>query len=198
MKKLTKLIFSCAAVAALAAAMGTAAMAANELTVTYADGSITVAGDSSEADQHTIVVLDKDSANVAEEDIKQIDQVEGKIETLKVGDLTDGTYYVRIGGSTGRFYTGKFTVGTVVTSDRILGDVNGDEKINVNDGAQIVNHALKTITLTGDDLQAADANDDGKVNVNDGAQIVNYALKNTSTIDGVKTIAEKQNVVAAE
>ncbi|MBO5136014.1 MAG: InlB B-repeat-containing protein [Clostridia bacterium] len=77
------------------------------------------------------------------------------------------------------------------------GDVNLDGKVNVMDGATIVNYVQKgalsitsgDITLqlgeafaVGSDLLWGDVNGDGKVNVMDGATIVNYVQKGTLTI----------------
>ena len=59
-------------------------------------------------------------------------------------------------------------------SDILLGDVNGDEIINVIDIVNLVNYILAGVELSNE--AAADYNQDGLVNVIDVVQIVNYIL----------------------
>ena len=58
----------------------------------------------------------------------------------------------------------------------LLGDVNGDGKVNITDVALINAHAKKTKLLTGDELARADINGDGRVNITDVA-LVNAHVK---------------------
>ena len=55
--------------------------------------------------------------------------------------------------------------------DFLLGDVNGDGKIDIADATMIQKYAAETEDLTATQLLAADANADGKVNVTDATQI---------------------------
>ena len=55
--------------------------------------------------------------------------------------------------------------------DFLLGDVNGDGKIDIADATMIQKYAAETEDLTEKQLLAADANADGKVNVTDATQI---------------------------
>lgn len=195
MKKFTKVLFACAAVAAMTVAAGTAAMAEEIKGIQYnvvEDGAdtITIPAYTSTGEQQTLLVLNNDATTVVDTDIVQIDQQGGAFADVVVGDLKDGTYYVRIGGdSAATFSYGTFTVGETVTpSTRKVGDVDGNTVINGTDAAKIVNHVLKSETLTGEALSAADTDTNGAVNGTDAAQIVNFVLKTTSTVDGVTTI----------
>jgi hypothetical protein len=60
--------------------------------------------------------------------------------------------------------------------ENALGDVNGDETINVLDIVQVANHILGSYLLEGCALDAADYNQDGIVNVLDIVQITNVIL----------------------
>lgn len=57
----------------------------------------------------------------------------------------------------------------------MLGDVNGDGDILVDDATLVQKHAAGLETLTGAALKAADVNGDGEVNVADATQIQKYA-----------------------
>jgi len=59
----------------------------------------------------------------------------------------------------------------------ILGDVNGDGKVNVKDATVIQKAAAKLLTLTKAELARADVNADTKVNVKDATAIQKYAAK---------------------
>lgn len=127
MKKFTKLIFSCAAVAALSAAIGTAALAApgdvtgtitGDITGTYdvATKTITITDYESTGEQATMLVLNKDATQVADADIEAIDQA-AKIESIPLGIEnpaagTKDTYYIRIGGSNGEIRMATLTIST--------------------------------------------------------------------------------------
>ncbi len=64
--------------------------------------------------------------------------------------------------------------------DRMLGDINGDGRINVLDAGLIVSYYTGERTMEEIELVAADVNGDGKVNVLDAGLIVSYY---TGTID---------------
>ena len=55
----------------------------------------------------------------------------------------------------------------IVTTDILLGDVNGDGKVNGTDTNLIFRHVSGTTELNGDQRKAADVNGDGKVNGTD-------------------------------
>lgn len=207
MKKLTKLIFSCAAVAALTAAVGSAAMAANDFTVTPAADktSLTIGTyDSTGADQ-TILVLKNNPTTVTEADIIYVDQIKlsGDVTSfttipLDAAKMVDGEYTVRIGGSntTDGYLSQSFRIGEGgETSDRLLGDVDNSKDITASDAAVIVEYTLGQAQLSGDSLQAADVDDSADVTGSDAAVIVEFTLGDSSVIDGAKTIDAKQHNV---
>lgn len=66
--------------------------------------------------------------------------------------------------------------GSITIFNRIKGDVNNDNDINVLDVVNTVNIALGKINPSDGEKYSADANGDGKVNVLDVANIVNMAL----------------------
>ncbi|MBQ7874763.1 MAG: dockerin type I repeat-containing protein, partial [Oscillospiraceae bacterium] len=61
--------------------------------------------------------------------------------------------------------------------DYLLGDVNGDEKINVLDANLVRRYAAELDELDEKQLAAADVNGDGKVNVLDANLIRRFAAK---------------------
>ena len=122
MKKLTKIIFSCAAVAALTAALGTAALADEEaptlkatvkgtptLTVdaeSILTGTISLTAVDTGAEQ-TILVFTTDNADaptVADEDIEYINQKSEQFTSAPLMKaVAEGTYVIRVGGSNGGY-----------------------------------------------------------------------------------------------
>ncbi len=63
----------------------------------------------------------------------------------------------------------------------ILGDLNGDEKINAKDARNVLLAYIGKSTLTDEQKNAADVNNDGKVNAKDARQILRHytgAIKN--------------------
>ena len=193
MKKFTKVLFACAAVAAMTVAAGTAVMAEEIKDIQYnvvEDGAdtITIPAYDSTGEQQTLLVLSEDATTVTDGIIVQIDQQAGAFTNVVVGDLKDGTYYVRIGGDAATSFSyGSFKVGQT-ESTRLLGDVDGSKTINVSDATKVVNHVLGTETLEGENFKAADADKNTQVNVSDATQIVNFVLGTDSVIDGVTTI----------
>lgn len=200
MKKFSKLFLSCAAAAALTAAVATSAMAAdNTLTATYEagaeTGTVTINCASTDAIK-TLLILDagvnKDKMD-PNKDIIQIDQA-AEIETAVVPLLEkDGTYTVLMGGTSGVIYEGTFKIGE--GSAQLLGDVDNSSVINSNDASGVMKHFVGSSVLIGDNLQAADADDSGIVNSNDASEIMKYFVGATSKVDGIKTVSDKTNIV---
>ena len=63
----------------------------------------------------------------------------------------------------------------VATSpDIVIGDVDGDGTVNINDATMIQKYVAELVTLTPDRLKAADTNGDGDVNINDATQIQKF------------------------
>lgn len=199
--KLSKLLVSCVAAGAFAAACTTAAFAADAVTATYADGKVTISGfqtyASAVSGDLTLLILSEDTtvtSDNANNIIMQIDQF-GK-NTVTVAEdgtyskeVTVGTldtakkYYVRLGGAeVSDLYANGFVATTFggsnnpyASSTRKVGDTVANDEI---DGADLV--ALKlhiagkaSNQLKGESLQAADTVDNGEI---DGADLVKEKL----------------------
>lgn len=221
--KLSKLLVSCVAAGALAAACTTAAFAADAVTATYADGKVTISGfqtyASAVSGDLTLLILSEDTTVTSENAnniIKQIDQF-GK-DTVNVAEdgtyskeVTVGTldtakkYYVRLGGAeVSDLYANGFVATTFggsnnpyASSTRKVGDTVANDEI---DGADLV--ALKLHIagkagnqLTGESLQAADTVDNGEI---DGADLVKEKLNIANPVKNpfdVTYIKDKANYV---
>lgn len=186
MKKFSKLFLSCAAVAAVTAAVATSAMAAGEVSATYtpaADGATTASlkiTTNYTADQKTLLIvpssitLDKVSAD----DVVQIDQNADIVDVVLPANLKDGTYTVYMGGD-GQVYSTNFKVGNV--SSVLIGDVNQDDEVTLADATEIILDYVGTKEITNADAKvAADCNDDEDITLGDATCIINYYVGNTS------------------
>lgn len=191
MKKFSKLFLSCAAVAAVTAAVATSAMAAGEISAKYtlAETGATTASLKIEtkydADQKTLLIVPSSVSldKVTADDVVQIDQNAEIVDVVLPAKLKDGTYTVYMGGD-GQVYSTNFKVGNA--SSVLVGDVNQDTKINLSDATGVVQHATKVKAITdADALIAADANDDSKINLSDATCIVKYSVKMTDGIGNV-------------
>ncbi|MDO4420169.1 MAG: dockerin type I repeat-containing protein, partial [Ruminococcus sp.] len=64
-----------------------------------------------------------------------------------------------------------------VVDKGLLGDVNGDDKVNIKDATMIQKFAAKLIDLTDDEKLRADVNSDNKNNVKDATAIQKFVAK---------------------
>lgn len=185
MKKFTKLFLSCAAAAALTAAVATSAMAADgTLTATYAldeggaTGTVTITCKSGD-DTKTLLVLNKgkDLTNFTKDDVLQIDQ-DKEITTVKLPALDEkndshkGTYMVYMGGTSGDIYAGSFTIGAEPV---LVGDVATNGKVQGNDATAILRHVATiegSVITDPKTLFMADVNGNGKVQGNDATCVL--------------------------
>lgn len=201
MKKFTKLFLSCAAMAAVTAAVATSAMAAAPtLSATYEEANLngeltlSVQGVTGEV---TLLVTQKDIAKdtIADADILYVDQetatdagaaefgTDGKVglrtNSTEAGKyLQDGTYNVYVGYTDGEFKIAKNTF-RIGKGGIVIGNVNNDDKINLSDATAIVQHFAKIKLLPDDKIEAAYVNDDDKINLSDATCIVKYFAKMT-------------------
>lgn len=186
MKKFSKLFLSCAAVAAVTAAVATSAMAAGEISAEYtpAETGATTASlkitTKYTADQKTLLIvpssvsLDKVTAG----DVVQIDQNAEIVDVVLPADLKDGKYTVYMGGD-GQVYSTNFNVGNV--SSVLIGDVNQDDEVTLADATEIILDYVGTKEITNADAKvAADCNDDEDITLGDATCIINYYVGNTS------------------
>lgn len=206
--KLKKILLASAIVASLAGIMATSSFAEEaKMTATWdaASKSVIIENCPTAAARKTLLVLttNKDGSqltNVAEENIKQIDEQTDAYTKVPVGDLADGTYEVRVGGD-GTIAYAMFTVSTAPdnpykNSTRLIGDIDGNGSIGLSDAGLAINHELGTATLTGESLQAGDVDGNLGVGLSDAGYIISYELgTDTSTIDGKKTVADRTEYI---
>lgn len=185
MKKFSKLFLSCAAVAAVTAAVATSAMAAGEISAEYSAETASLKITTKyTADQKTLLVLKPgktlETVKVSEGDVLQIDQQDGN-DTITVAlpkDLADGKYTVYMGGD-GQVYSTNFKVGNA--SSVLVGDVNQDDEVTLADATEIILDYVGTKEITNADAKvAADCNDDEDITLGDATCIINYYVGNTS------------------
>lgn len=202
MKKFSKLFLSCAAVAAVTAAVATSAMAAGEISAEYSAETASLKITTKyTADQKTLLVLKPgktlETVKVSEGDVLQIDQQDGN-DTITVAlpkDLADGKYTVYMGGD-GQVYSTNFKVGTGTDEEYIVGDSNSDGKIRTGDANAILwytvddkavegksfNVGKKIVTADGE-LAIGDSNKDGKIRTGDANAILWYTVDDKA-VDG--------------
>lgn len=80
-----------------------------------------------------------------------------------------------------------------VVYNGILGDVNGDGKVNIKDATMIQKAAAKIIELTDDEKLRADVNADNKNNVKDATAIQKYVAKIETGFPIGEPIVSKEN-----
>lgn len=186
MKKFSKLFLSCAAVAAVTAAVATSAMAAGEISATYtaagenATAKLTIDASGYTADQKTLLIVPSSVSldKVTDGDVVQIDQNAEIVDVVLPADLKDGKYTVYMGGD-GQVYSTNFKVGNA--SSVLVGDVNQDASITLGDATAIVRHKTGAATITdADALIAADTNYDDSITLGDATCIVMYKIGNTA------------------
>ena len=186
MKKFSKLFLSCAAVAAVTAAVATSAMAAGEISATYtaagenATAKLTIDASGYTADQKTLLIVPSSVSldKVTDGDVVQIDQNAEIVDVVLPADLKDGKYTVYMGGD-GQVYSTNFNVGNV--SSVLIGDVNQDDEVTLADATEIILDYVGTKEITNTDAKvAADCNDDEDITLGDATCIINYYVGNTS------------------
>ena len=186
MKKFSKLFLSCAAVAAVTAAVATSAMAAGEISATYtaagenATAKLTIDASGYTADQKTLLIVPSSVSldKVTDGDVVQIDQNAEIVDVVLPAALKDGKYTVYMGGD-GQVYSTNFNVGNV--SSVLIGDVNQDDEVTLADATEIILDYVGTKEITNADAKvAADCNDDEDITLGDATCIINYYVGNTS------------------
>ena len=178
MKKFSKLFLSCAAVAAVTAAVATSAMAAGEVSATYtpAETGATTASlkitTKYTADQKTLLIVPSSVSldKVTADDVVQIDQNAEIVDVVLPADLKDGTYKVYMGGD-GQVYSDTFRVGA---GKVLIGDADQDGFVDGGDATTILKYNVGSVELVGDGQAAADADQDGFVDGGDATAILKY------------------------
>lgn len=178
MKKFSKLFLSCAAVAAVTAAVATSAMAAGEISAKYtpAETGATTASLKIEtkydADQKTLLIVPSSVSldKVTADDVVQIDQNAEIVDVVLPAKLKDGTYTVYMGGD-GQVYSDTFRVGA---GKVLIGDADQDGIVDGGDATIILKYNVGSVELVGDGQAAADADQDGLVDGGDATAILKY------------------------
>ena len=75
------------------------------------------------------------------------------------------------------FENAKITTSTVIESDILMGDVNGDGEIMIDDVTLILKYVVDMVQLNDRQIKAADVNYDGIVNVKDATLIQKYIVQ---------------------
>lgn len=142
---------------------------------------LTVSYTTQDTAQYLIIASAGDLVPPTESNIVYIDQ--GGSANFKVypSRLKSGNYKIYITSSGNDENLG---VGTPVASfsyyeyiPYTLGDVNGDENIEVGDAVLVLQHVVETIVLTGDRFLAADVTRDGALEVGDAVKILQYVVE---------------------
>ena len=145
----------------------------------YADAvRFELTGTGTNGTQYVVFALSGEKAVPTKSNIAYIDQdaaSNGKISfNLYPGSLSSGTYnvYLAAGGGNGLEKVAAFSYYQAYT----LGDVDGDQLININDAMAILNHLVEKdgCILTGSNYLAADINGDSTVNINDAMELLNF------------------------
>ena len=183
MKKFSKLFLSCAAVAAVTAAVATSAMAAGEISAEYSAETASLKITTKyTADQKTLLIVPSSVSldKVTADDVVQIDQNAEIVDVALPADLKDGKYTVYMGGD-GQVYSDTFRVG----AGKVL---IGDGYVEAADATAILKYNINKYTFKDNGEEAADANQDGYVEAADATAILKYNInKIDKTNDKVGT-----------
>ena len=128
--------------------------------------------------QQLVLALEGDAALPTEKNIRYIDQKAASgsvVFEIYPSDLKAGAYSLCIVGEGG---TLKKVAGFGYYQAYLIGDADGNGKVNVNDAVAILKHIVGNSILTGNNLLAADADANGSVNVNDAVAVLKYIVGN--------------------
>ncbi|MCH5209338.1 MAG: dockerin type I repeat-containing protein [Oscillospiraceae bacterium] len=187
MKKFTKLFLSCAAVAAVTAAVATSAMAASvtgdvEGTYDETTGNLKLTTEFAAKDATILVLAPKTNVKeVKDTDILYINQVaDGKFgEMGLMGSPTDdGTYTVMVGSYVDDNFvvkTGTFTIGSA-GEEILVGDADGNNRITAGDATVVLQYSAgdKTKIKDEDFNKAAYCDGNNRITAGDATEILKY------------------------
>jgi len=98
-------------------------------------------------------------------------------------DLANGTYSIYIVGEGKTFNAAKADASFTYEAGYILGDVDGNGKVNINDALELLNFLAEKTVLEGNNLKAANVDKIGTVNINDALKLLNYLAEKIPTLD---------------
>lgn len=186
-KSLTKLIVSCAAVAAVTAAMAVSVSAAD---ATYSDGVLTpgIKSKAATGSQATVLVYQATTAEdeATADNIVYIDQqpmADTLWNTIPVTLDETKSYVIKMGGEGVGVES---TVYGKAASTGLKGDVTDDEMVDYEDALAILNAEAGNITLTPEQEAVADVTGDDMIDYEDALDILNYEAGNPSYTGGTK------------
>ena len=124
----------------------------------------------SSTDDVTIQLIESGASEAAYETI-----VKGNTASYSIAGVAPGTYTMKVmkQNHVTREYTVIVGTNPVVQDVKIhlLGDINGDGKVNMKDWGAVYAHVNETKLLTGYELKCAEVTGDGKVTMKDWNRI---------------------------
>ena len=158
------------------------------VTVTASDGKVFLSYESAENRMQYLVTAQSDQEVPTAENLIYIDQAaasDGKVTfTIYPKEVEeDKTYYVYLSsnastGITDRTLVAVFGLGLRPdVGDIIMGDVNGDETVDVKDAVAVLDHVAEKNILTEAAQAAADVNYDETVDVRDAVRILDFVAE---------------------
>ena len=93
--------------------------------------------------------------------------------------ISDAIYSVRNDDNSYETLDVADVISTIDISDEMLGDVNGDDRMDLTDAIMIVNHSLNN-TPSNFKMKVADVNGDGNIDLTDAIIVVNMSLNISS------------------
>lgn len=175
-------------------------------TITLSSGLDNYTADNS-VGEYTIVILNEDATSVTDDNLVYVMQgTKDDIKTAKLTGLTAGaTYYVRVGGNSTGFVSGKVTIPGGTSTEKVLvGSLSSLESSPTSsDAAEILCFVAKKASVISDSPKnsayyaAAYCNNDTVVTSSDAAEILCFAAKkaynaNINTLMTIGSIAEAE------
>lgn len=125
-------------------------------------------------------IIKKITPNTTYGDIMKLIETNGNMTLIKSdGSQANSSEIVKTGD------TIKINTGTEETTYTIsvLGDLNGDGQITINDVAKLYGYIKNKFTLDETTLSAGELTDDGSINVNDVAKLYGYVKGKVTTLE---------------
>lgn len=184
-----RMIRALIAAAVLVSSLTCSAFAVEDKPTTNIDGTVSYDGtlkysasydSATDKNQYVLLVAEgtPDKWTVTQDSILYIDQAAASGNTVSFTDfipMTVADSVVLLGGNFGDGITSPIILGTI-KSQYMLGDVNGDGHVRINDARLALQISLGKLTPTDTQRKSADVSQDGNVRVNDARLILQYTL----------------------